>query len=128
MDIIYILIKFPCLITYPHRLQANFTGKVSLSDVRFRYPTRPEVAVLRGIEFSVSPGQTVALVGSSGCGKSTSVSLVERFYEALMGEVVSSSLIFLHCGYRQLSWEFTVIFCYPESHATSPDPCNSTVE
>ena len=72
--------------------QSHFSGTVSLKDVRFRYPTRPEVPVLRGIEFTVKPGETVALVGSSGCGKSTSVSLVERFYEALGGEVVSEIL------------------------------------
>lgn len=69
--------------------QSSFLGEVSFKDVRFRYPTRPEVSVLRGIDLDVRSGQTVALVGSSGCGKSTTVSLVERFYETLKGEVVS---------------------------------------
>lgn len=45
--------------------------------------------ILRGVSLGVTPGQTLALVGISGCGKSTTVSLVERFYDALQGKVVS---------------------------------------
>ena len=46
-------------------------GHVRLEDVYFRYPTRPGVHVLRGLSISVEPGTYVALVGASGCGKST---------------------------------------------------------
>jgi ABC-type multidrug transport system fused ATPase/permease subunit len=56
--------------------------------VRFRYPTRQNVTILRGLDISAKPGQMVALVGSSGCGKSTTVSIVERFYDAEAGDVV----------------------------------------
>jgi ABC-type multidrug transport system fused ATPase/permease subunit len=49
---------------------------------------RPHVAVLRGLDFEVKPGQYVALVGSSGCGKSTAVGLVERFYDPVVGQVL----------------------------------------
>ena len=45
--------------------------------------------MLRGLTLSVQKGQKLALVGSSGCGKSTVVSLLERFYDAVEGEVVS---------------------------------------
>ena len=65
---------------------------ITFMDVKFRYPTRPEVQVLDGLRLSVTPGQTVALVGSSGCGKSTTVQLVERFYDAEGGQVVSDIL------------------------------------
>lgn len=69
--------------------QGSFESAVTFSDVKFHYPTRPEVTVLDGLNISVKPGQTLALVGSSGCGKSTSVALVERFYDPADGQVVS---------------------------------------
>ena len=69
--------------------QNSVGGTIQLRSVRFRYPTRPDVKVLRGISLSAKMGQKVALVGSSGCGKSTIVSLLERFYDVEDGEVVS---------------------------------------
>lgn len=63
----------------------NFDGRIRFEEVRFRYPTRPEIPILQGLNLKVVPGQTLALVGSSGCGKSTTVSLIERFYDSLMG-------------------------------------------
>ena len=53
----------------------------------------PLLQVLKGLNLTVEPGSTVALVGSSGCGKSTTVQLLERFYEAGTGSVVRISLI-----------------------------------
>jgi ATP-binding cassette, subfamily B (MDR/TAP), member 1 len=46
-------------------------GRIQLENVHFRYPTRPGVRVLRGMNLTVEPGTYVALVGASGCGKST---------------------------------------------------------
>ncbi|XP_070567625.1 ATP-dependent translocase ABCB1-like isoform X2 [Ptychodera flava] len=62
-------------------------SEVQFHTIKFRYPTRPDVPVLRGFDMKVSPGQRVALVGSSGCGKSTAIQLTERFYDPLAGEV-----------------------------------------
>lgn len=62
-------------------------GTIEFRDVHFRYPTRPEQPVLRGLNLSVKPGQYIALVGPSGCGKSTTIALLERFYDALSGGV-----------------------------------------
>jgi ATP-binding cassette subfamily B (MDR/TAP) protein 1 len=50
-------------------------GHVLFRDVHFRYPTRPNVPVLRGLDLEVKPGQYIALVGPSGCGKSTTMSV-----------------------------------------------------
>ncbi|RKO96767.1 P-loop containing nucleoside triphosphate hydrolase protein [Caulochytrium protostelioides] len=62
-------------------------GHIRFEDIQFRYPTRPDVKVLKGINLEVKPGQFIALVGSSGCGKSTSIQLCERFYDPSGGRV-----------------------------------------
>ncbi|CAG2232220.1 ABCB1 [Mytilus edulis] len=63
-------------------------GLIQFKDVNFCYPTRPEVKVLKGVNMKVEPGQTVALVGQSGCGKSTVISLLQRFYDPESGEIM----------------------------------------
>jgi ABC-type multidrug transport system fused ATPase/permease subunit len=64
------------------------SGKVEFKNVGFSYPQRKDIEVLRGIDFFVSPGQTVALVGSSGAGKSTISSLLLRYYAIDKGEIL----------------------------------------
>ncbi|XP_005414963.1 PREDICTED: multidrug resistance protein 3 isoform X2 [Chinchilla lanigera] len=66
----------------------KFEGNVKLNEVMFSYPTRPTVPVLRGLSLEVKRGQTLALVGSSGCGKSTVAQLLERFYDPTAGAVL----------------------------------------
>ncbi|VDD81447.1 unnamed protein product [Mesocestoides corti] len=56
-------------------------GSISFRNVRFRYPTRRRIPVLKGFSYDVPLGKSVALVGQSGCGKSTIIQLVQRFYE-----------------------------------------------
>ncbi|KAM4602093.1 bile salt export pump isoform 2-T2 [Polymixia lowei] len=67
---------------------ADFRGDLEFIDCKFTYPTRPDIQVLNGLNVSVKPGQTLAFVGSSGCGKSTSVQLLERFYDPDKGRVL----------------------------------------
>lgn len=64
------------------------TGRVELRGVDFAYPSRPDVPILRGFSLSVPAGKTIALVGSSGSGKSTVVSLIERFYDPSAGQIL----------------------------------------
>jgi ABC-type multidrug transport system fused ATPase/permease subunit len=62
-------------------------GPVLIQDGAFEYPTRPDVAVLRGLNMCEAPGKTIALVGLSGCGKSTVVVLLERFHDMRTGSL-----------------------------------------
>ncbi|WP_426757193.1 ABC transporter ATP-binding protein [Myxococcus sp. Y35] len=63
-------------------------GHVEFRDVRFAYPTRPDVPVLQGLSLELRPGEVVAVVGPSGAGKSTLASLLSRFYDPQGGEVL----------------------------------------
>lgn len=67
---------------------SGLSGEVEAKEVKFEYPSRPDVAVLRGLNVKVNPGQTLALVGESGSGKSTVVSLIERFYDVRSGSLL----------------------------------------
>jgi ABC transporter fused permease/ATP-binding protein len=63
----------------------GFKGEISFKDVEFSYPSRPDVEVLKGINLDIKAGEQVALVGSSGAGKSTMVNMVLRFYAPTKG-------------------------------------------
>ena len=62
-------------------------GAVQVENVDFRYPTRPEFASLNGASLRVEPGEEVALVGASGCGKSTIAKLIARLYVPDQGQI-----------------------------------------
>ncbi|MED5565631.1 MAG: ATP-binding cassette domain-containing protein, partial [Pseudomonadota bacterium] len=62
-------------------------GLIGFDNVSFSYPTRPEISALNGFSLSVSPGETVALVGASGAGKSTVFQLLSRFYDPQLGQI-----------------------------------------
>lgn len=66
---------------------AKLHGEIRFTDVCFAYPTRPDQQVLTGFNLTLRPGQTVALVGASGSGKSTVAALLERFYEPTGGTI-----------------------------------------
>jgi len=75
----------------PHNLYsglvAELDGNIFIENVHFHYKSRPENAVLQGIDLKVKPGQVIALVGRSGGGKSTLVHLLMRFYDVTKGEI-----------------------------------------
>ncbi len=76
-------------------------GAVTFDRVSFRYPSRPEVAVLHEVSFEVAAGKRVALVGASGAGKSTLVALLQRFYEPTEGRILVDGISIAE---RPLSW------------------------
>ncbi|EPX81118.1 ABC transporter transmembrane domain-containing protein [Litoreibacter arenae] len=65
----------------------RLTGAVQFDNVSFRYPARPDVAALDGVSLDVTPGETVALVGPSGAGKTTIIQLLLRFYDPTSGAI-----------------------------------------
>jgi ABC transporter fused permease/ATP-binding protein len=82
------LLREPAEETGPPPTGARIAGEVAFEDVTFAYPTRKEVAVLRGLSLSAQAGQRIALVGPSGAGKSTIVSLLLRFYDPDAGRLL----------------------------------------
>ncbi|KAG6006479.1 hypothetical protein E4U21_007023 [Claviceps maximensis] len=63
-------------------------GPIVLDHVRFSYPLRPDSQVLRGIDLEIKKGQFAAFVGASGCGKSTMIAMLERFYDPSSGSIL----------------------------------------
>lgn len=66
---------------------SGIMGAISVRDVHFTYPTRPNDPVLNGMNVEIAAGQVVAFVGPSGGGKSTIVSMIERFYDPTSGSI-----------------------------------------
>jgi ATP-binding cassette subfamily B (MDR/TAP) protein 1 len=67
---------------------SKIKGQIEFEDVWFRYPTRKEDFVLRGLNLKINPSESCALVGESGCGKSTFINLVMRFYDPAHGRIL----------------------------------------
>ncbi|WP_234854886.1 ABC transporter transmembrane domain-containing protein [Paracoccus everestensis] len=72
---------------HPVPLPRPVRGHIVLEDVSFHYPTRPDVSALEGVSLTIRPGETVALVGPSGAGKTTVIQLIQRFWDPAGGRV-----------------------------------------
>ncbi|XP_069852222.1 ATP-binding cassette sub-family B member 5 isoform X5 [Dipodomys merriami] len=85
-----LLEKKPTIDSYSQKGKKTHTceGNLEFREVSFFYPCRPDVLILRGLSLCIEKGKTVAFVGSSGCGKSTSVQLLQRFYDPVRGIVL----------------------------------------
>lgn len=65
----------------------SIVGNIDFNDVSFNYPARPEIKILKNLSMKIKAGSTVALVGASGCGKSTCIQLIQRFYDPQSGSI-----------------------------------------
>ncbi|KAJ0651003.1 putative ABC transporter, AAA+ ATPase domain, P-loop containing nucleoside triphosphate hydrolase [Helianthus annuus] len=70
----------------------DIRGDIELKDVYFTYPARPDEEIFSGFSLCISSGTTAALVGQSGSGKSTVISLIERFYDPQQGEILIDNI------------------------------------
>lgn len=71
------------------QISSNDTGiAIEFQNVRFSYPNRPEHPVLRNLNLKIHHGQTIGIVGASGCGKTTIITLLERFYDINSGQIL----------------------------------------
>ena len=71
----------------PTAVPAGLKGEITFNDVTFSYPSRPSISALDGVSLHIEPGETVALVGPSGAGKTTIIQLVQRFYDPQSGAI-----------------------------------------
>lgn len=76
---------------HDEKAHSAVTGDILFENVNFSYPSRKDIPVLRNVSFHVKPGETVAICGQSGAGKSTVISLLERFYLPTSGSIKLSS-------------------------------------
>lgn len=73
--------------TMTEKLPSGKGTEMAFDNVQFSYPLRPKLKVLRGIDATIKSGKMVAFVGASGCGKSTMIALLQRFYDPTSGEL-----------------------------------------
>ncbi|KFM27090.1 ABC transporter B family member 4 [Auxenochlorella protothecoides] len=95
------------------------SGALSIVDVDFNYPARPDVPVLHGFSLEIAAGATVALVGESGSGKSTVIALLERFYDPTAGAVLLDGVDLRSLQLRWLRRQLSLVSQEPMLFATS---------
>lgn len=71
----------------PKVIELRVRGEIAFESVNFNYPARPDIPALRDVNLTIQPGETVALVGPSGAGKTTIIQMIQRFYDPLSGQV-----------------------------------------
>jgi len=95
------------------------TGEVTLENVSFSYPSRPDTNVLNGINLTLSPGRVVALVGPSGAGKSTVTHLIEQFYIPKKGRIMFDGIDIRNLDVRFLRHMIGLVSQEPVLFATT---------
>ncbi|XP_055685662.1 multidrug resistance protein homolog 49-like [Lutzomyia longipalpis] len=97
----------------------DFQGNVEFRHVRFQYPSRKAVPVLQGVSFDVKKGQRIALVGQSGCGKSTCLQLLQRLYDTREGEILIDGIGIRHYNTASLRSQIGVVGQEPVLFSTT---------
>jgi ATP-binding cassette subfamily B protein/subfamily B ATP-binding cassette protein MsbA len=107
------LLDTPVQVTEPPNAEEfdHVEGRIELRDVRFSYGTGPEI--LHGIDLSIAPGETLAIVGATGAGKTTLVNLVPRFYDPTSGSVLIDGRDIREVGIHSLRSHFGVVLQEP---------------
>ncbi|CAL9087949.1 unnamed protein product [Musa textilis] len=98
---------------------ASVSGKVQFKGVQFAYPSRPATFIFQDFNLKVPAGMTVALVGSSGSGKSTVIALLERFYDPLKGEILLDGVDIRSLKLKWLRSQMGLVSQEPALFATS---------
>lgn len=93
----------------PVHLPAQLQGSITFSNVTFYYPSRPNTAALGNVSFTISPGQTIAVVGPSGAGKSTLLQLLLRSYDPTSGSITIDGIDTRHCSPQDLRSHIGVV-------------------
>jgi ABC-type multidrug transport system fused ATPase/permease subunit len=87
----------------------HMDGSVRFENLQFSYPQRADVEVLKGINFSLAPNQTLALVGKSGSGKSTIANLLLQFYQPTQGAIYFGSALASSFDLHQLRQQMAIV-------------------
>lgn len=87
----------------------DIRGDIELRDVYFSYPARPDEQIFNGFSLYIPGGTTAALVGQSGSGKSTVISLIERFYDPQVGEVLIDGINLKEFQLKWIRWKIGLV-------------------
>ncbi|CAN4128139.1 unnamed protein product [Withania somnifera] len=94
-------------------------GHIQFKDVRFSYPSRPDMVIFDKFSLDIPSGKIIALVGGSGSGKSTVISLIERFYEPLSGQILLDGTDIRHLDLKWLRQQIGLVNQEPALFATT---------
>ncbi|CAA7032094.1 unnamed protein product [Microthlaspi erraticum] len=97
----------------------KITGEVQFKHVKFMYPSRPETLIFEDLCLRIPSGKTVALVGGSGSGKSTVISLLQRFYDTVAGEILIDGVSIRELQVKWLRSQMGLVSQEPALFATS---------